>query len=65
MLYCLCEQQLMEQSVKQPCYCDFRLCGKKRQNALYKYSNNENIPYQFKQSIKNIKMLINMYIIAM
>ena len=37
----------MEQPVEQPCYCDFRLCGKKRKNAMYKYSNNENIPYKF------------------
>ena len=42
-----CEQQLMEQPFEQPCICDFRLCGKKRKNALYKYSNKENIPYQF------------------
>ena len=34
-------------SVEPPCYCDVRLYGKKRKNALYKYSNNENIPYQF------------------
>ena len=24
-----------------------RLCGNKGKNTLYKYSNNENIPYQF------------------
>ena len=50
MSYRLCEKQLMEQPVEQPCYkCDFRFCarGKKKKNALYKYSNNENIPYQF------------------
>ena len=26
----LCEEQLMEQPVRQPCYCDVRLCGKKK-----------------------------------
>ena len=30
MSYRLCESQLMEQLVEQPCYCDFRLCGKKK-----------------------------------
>ena len=39
--------QLMQQPVEQPCYCDFMLYGKKRKYSLYKYSNNENIPYQF------------------
>ena len=33
----------MEQPVEQPWYCDFRLCGKKNKNALYKHSENENI----------------------
>ena len=38
----------MEQPVDKPCYSDCRLCGKKlRKNALYKYSNNECIPYQY------------------
>ena len=36
----------MEQPIEQPCYCDFRLCGKIRKNTLYKVFNNENIPYQ-------------------
>ena len=53
----------MEQPVEQPCNCDFRLYGKKRKNALYKYSDNENIPYQFYKYINNIKMLIKVYII--
>ena len=48
----------MEQPVVQPCYCDFRLCGKKRKNTLYEYSNNENIPYLF-------KILIKVYITAL
>ena len=55
----------MEQPVEQPCYCDFRLYGKKRKNALYKYSYNENIPYQLYKYIKNIKMLIKVYINAL
>ena len=59
----------MEQPVEQPCYkCDFRFCArgkKKKKNALYKYSNNENIPYQFYSYIKNIKMLIKVYITAL
>ena len=37
----------MEHPVEQPCYCDFGMCGKKRKNALYKYSNNEDLPYKF------------------
>ena len=42
-----------------------RLCGKKKKEALYKYSNNENIPYQFWLYIKHIKMLIRVYITAL
>ena len=45
----------MDCSVEQPCYYDFRLRGKKRKNALYKYSNNENIPYQFSNTSKTSK----------
>ena len=48
MSYRLCQSQLMELPVEQPCYGEFRLCGKeKKKNALYKYSKNENIPYNF------------------
>ena len=36
-----------EQPVEQPCNCDFRLLVRKKKPALYKYFNNENIPYQF------------------
>ena len=43
----LCELQLMEQPVEQPCYCLFRLCVEKEKNALYTYSIVENIPYKF------------------
>ena len=32
MSYCLCENQLMELPVKQPCYCDFRLCARGKKN---------------------------------
>ena len=40
----------MDQAGEQPCQCDFRLCARgktKKKNALYKYSNNENVPYEF------------------
>ena len=47
------------------CWMQHRLYGKKRKNALYKYSNNENIPYQLYKYIKNIKMLIKVYINAL
>ena len=40
----------MEQPVEQPFYCDFR--WKEKKNGLYKYSNNENIPYQLSKYIK-------------
>ena len=52
MPYRLCEQQLIDQPAEQPWYCDFRLCGNKRKNTLYEYSNNENILiYQKHQSV--------------
>ena len=44
----------MEQPVEQPCYCDFKL-ERKRKNALYKFTNNENIPYQFSKILKTSK----------
>ena len=32
----ICELQLMEQPVEQPCYWDFRLCGeRKKELAVY------------------------------
>ena len=42
----------MEQPVEQPCYCDFRLYGKKKKNALYKYSNKKHIDESVKEQHK-------------
>ena len=39
----------MEQPVEQHCYRDCRLCGKKRKNALYKYSHKQH-KFQFNLS---------------
>ena len=36
----------MGQPVERPCYCEFMLCGKKRKNALYKYSHKQH-KFQF------------------
>ena len=35
----------MEQSLKQPCCCNVRLCGKEK-NELCRYSYDENVPYE-------------------
>ena len=33
----------MKQTVEEPCYYDVRLCGKKKNNALWKCYNDKNI----------------------
>ena len=49
----------MEQPVEQPNVTVTSACvERKRKNALYKYTNNENIPYQFSKISKTFKMLI-------
>ena len=49
MPYRLCEYQLLERPVEQPCNCEVRLCGKK--NELCKYFYNRKTPYHIVNQI--------------
>lgn len=67
--YWLCQLLGMNRSVEQPCYCDTRLCEKKKRNAKCKYSNNicvliiHHKHYLFKLIVQsNKKILVKMYV---
>ena len=65
MSYRLCQSQLMELPVEQPCYGEFRLCGKEKKRTRCINILKMKIYHIIFLLIKNIKMLIKVYITAL